>query len=68
VGVILVLVGPVVLVILGYAPIFEHASNVSGDRALLVVVAVLLLLTFASATLGGRRLVKTNGTGSAKRP
>ena len=56
------------LVILGYAPIFVHASNVSGDRALLVVVAVLFLLTFTRRTLGGRRLVKTNRTGSAKRP
>ena len=66
-GVILVLVGPVVLVILGYASIFGHDSDASDDRALLVAVGVLLILTFASATLGGRRLVKTNGSGPANR-
>jgi drug/metabolite transporter (DMT)-like permease len=65
VGVILVLVGPVILVILAYAPVRPSAG--SGDRALLVVVGVLLLLTFASATLGGRRLVKTSESGPGNR-
>jgi drug/metabolite transporter (DMT)-like permease len=64
---VLAIVGPVLLVILGYAPIFGSASDVSEDRALLVVSAVLLLLTFVSATLGGRRLIKTNENGAAER-
>jgi hypothetical protein len=64
---LLAMVGPVLEVFLGYAPIFQGASDVSEDRALLVVVGLMLLLTFACATLGGRRPIKTDGSGAAKR-
>lgn len=67
VGVILAVVGPVVLVVLGYAAVFRRASNVSGDPTWLVLDGVLLILTFVSATLGGRRLVKTNESGPGNR-
>lgn len=64
---VLAMVGPVLEVILGYAPLFLGTSDVSEDRALLVVVGLMLLLTFASAMLGGRRPIKTDGSGAAKR-
>ncbi|HEY0539509.1 MAG TPA: hypothetical protein VGD53_14120 [Actinoallomurus sp.] len=63
---VLAIVGPVLLMILGYAPILRGASDVFEDRGLLVLAAVLLLLTFAIATLGGRRLIKANGGDAAE--
>jgi drug/metabolite transporter (DMT)-like permease len=63
---VLVLLGPVLLVVLAYAPIFVHASDVTDERALLAVVGVLLLLATACAMAGGRRLIKdaaANGSG-----
>jgi Kef-type K+ transport system membrane component KefB len=48
------LAGPILLVILAYAPIFRHTNSSNPDRALLAAAGVLLLLVFCCATLGGR--------------
>jgi drug/metabolite transporter (DMT)-like permease len=55
---LLSVVGPVVLVILAYVPVFRHSHGTNPDRALLAAAGVLLIGVFGCAALGGRGAVK----------
>jgi drug/metabolite transporter (DMT)-like permease len=65
---LLSLVGPVVLVILAYVPVFRHAHSTNPDRALLAGAGVLLIGVFGCATLGGRGAIKDPAGPGGRRP
>jgi len=65
---LLSLLGPVVLVILAYMPVFRHALSTNPDRALLAAAGVLLIGVFGCATLGGRGAVKDAAGPGRRRP